>query len=253
MEGTIAGVIHTVLNIMSLLLVGAALILLSTFFVGSPLPGSATTAEAVANEEPATPVLAKESGSKSSEVTVRGRQRGKAAGAQRQEARPRRAIDVPEDKRLRITVPAMSRIRDRVIPYAAATDEDAFRNHAAVHLRGTGNPWNRQANVYIAGHRLGYVGTPSFLAFWDLNKVDVGDKIYVTDSNGKQYVYKVFKDYVVDPTDLHVLRPLKGKNIVTLQTCTLPDYSRRLIVQAEMVTETMSKTMSTSSKGDSGS
>ncbi len=251
MEGTIGGVTHTVLNVMSLLLVGAGLILLSTFFVGSPLPGSATTAEAVANEEPATPVLAKESGSKSSEGPLKGGQLGRGADAQRPEGRPR-AIDVPEDKRLRITVPAMSRIRDRVIPYAAATDEDAFRNHAAVHLRGTGNPWNKRANVYIAGHRLGYVGTPSFLAFWDLNKVDVGDKIYVTDSNGKRYVYEVFKDYIVDPTDLHVLRPLKGKNIVTLQTCTLPDYSRRLIVQAEMVTETMSKTKSTGSKGDSG-
>ena len=229
MEGTIAGVTHTVLNVMSLLLVGVGLVLLSTFFVGSPLPGSATTA--VANEEPATPVVAKNRGS---DEPVRGGQRRKGAAALRQEGRPR-AIDVPEDKRLRITVPAMSRIRDRVVPYATATDEDAFRNYAAVHLRGTGNPWNRQANVYIAGHRLGYVGTPSFLAFWDLDKVDVGDKIYVTDSTGRRYVYEVFKDFVVDPTDLHVLRPLKGKNIVTLQTCTLPDYSRRLIVQAERV------------------
>jgi sortase A len=230
-EVTIAGVTHTVLNVMSLLLVGVGLVLLSTFFVGSPIPGAATTA--VANEELATPVLAKKPGSKSSVEPLRGRQRWKGA-AHRRAGRPR-AIDVPEDKRLRITVPAMSRIRDRVVPYATAANEDAFRNYAAVHLRGTGNPWNRQANVYIAGHRLGYVGTPSFLAFWDLNKVDVGDKIYVTDSNGKRYVYKVFKDYVVDPTDLHVLRPLKGKNIVTLQTCTLPDYSRRLIVQAERV------------------
>ena len=234
MEGTIAGVTHTVLNVMSLLLVGAGVVLLSPFFVGSPLPGSAT-AEAVANEEPATPVVAKESGSKSAKGPGRDREREKGAAARRQERQPK-AIDVPEDRRLRITVPAMSRIHDRVIPYATATDEDAFRNYAAVHLRGTGNPWNRQANVYIAGHRLGYVGTPSFLAFWDLNKVDVGDKIYVTDSTGKRYVYKVFKDYVVDPTDLHVLQPLEGKNIVTLQTCTLPDYSRRLIVQAERVT-----------------
>jgi sortase A len=235
LEGTIAGLTHTVLNVMSLLLVGAGLVLLSTFFVGSPLPGSAITAEAVANEEPATPVLGKEVGSKNSEGRVGGIQRGKEAAAKRQEDRPK-AIDVPEDKRLRITVPAMSRIRDRVVPYATATDEDAFRDYAAVHLRGTGNPWNREANVYIAGHRLGYVGTPSFLAFWDLNKVDVGDKIYVTDSTGKRYVYTVFKDFIVDPTDLHVLRPLKGKNIVTLQTCTLPDYSRRLIIQAERVT-----------------
>ena len=35
--------------------------------------------------------------------------------------------------------------------------------------------------------------------------------------------------------DVFVTRPLKGKNILTLQTCTLPDYSRRLIIQAEKV------------------
>ncbi|MDP9458582.1 MAG: hypothetical protein M3Q60_23035 [Actinomycetota bacterium] len=27
---------------------------------------------------------------------------------------------------------------------------------------------------------------------------------------------------------------MAGKNVLTLQTCTLPDYSRRLIVQAEL-------------------
>ncbi len=236
MEGAIARVTHTVMNVMSLLLVGAGLILLTTFFVGSPLPGSATTAEAAAKKEPAAPALAKNPGSETSEEPVSDRQQRKLAAAEkRREQNPPKAVDVPEDKRLRITVPAMARIHDRVIPYASATDEDAFRNYAAVHLRGTGNPWNKQANVYIAGHRLGYVGTPSFLAFWDLNKVDVGDKIYVTDSMGRRYVYEVFKDFVVDPTDLRVLRPLKGKNIMTLQTCTLPDYSRRLIIQAERV------------------
>ena len=141
MEGTIAGVTHTVLNVMSLLLVGVGLVLLSTFFVGSPLPGSATTA--VANEEPATPVVAKNRGS---EEPVRGRQRRKEAAALRQEGRPR-AIDVPEDKRLRITVPAMCRIRDREIPYATAANEDGFGNYDAVHLESTRNSWNREANV----------------------------------------------------------------------------------------------------------
>jgi sortase A len=32
-----------------------------------------------------------------------------------------------------------------------------------------------------------------------------------------------------------VTDPVAGKNILTLQTCTLPDYSQRLIVQAELV------------------
>jgi sortase A len=237
MEGTIARVTHTVMNVLSLLLVGVGLVLLSTFFVGSPLPGSATTAEAAANEVPVPPVPAKNPEGKNSEELVSDKLQRKLAAAEKQKEQDRpKPINVPEDKRLRITVPAMARIHDRVIPYASATDEDAFRNYAAVHLRGTGNPWNRQANVYIAGHRLGYVGTPSFLAFWDLNNVDVGDKIFVTDSTGRRYVYKVFKDYIVDPKDVHVLRPLKGKNILTLQTCTLPDYSRRLIIQAQRVT-----------------
>jgi sortase A len=35
-----------------------------------------------------------------------------------------------------------------------------------------------------------------------------------------------------------VTRPLEGRNVLTLQTCTLPDYSRRLIVQAEKVVKT---------------
>jgi len=46
----------------------------------------------------------------------------------------------------------------------------------------------------------------------------------------------VFKEFIVDPEDVHVTQPLKGRNVLTLQTCTLPDYSRRLIVQAERVT-----------------
>jgi sortase A len=31
-----------------------------------------------------------------------------------------------------------------------------------------------------------------------------------------------------------VLQPVPGRNIVSLQTCTLPTYSQRLIVQADL-------------------
>jgi sortase A len=31
-----------------------------------------------------------------------------------------------------------------------------------------------------------------------------------------------------------VLNPVRGKNIVSLQTCTLPDYTKRVIYQAEL-------------------
>ena len=40
--------------------------------------------------------------------------------------------------------------------------------------------------------------------------------------------------FVVDPDAVRVLRPVPGKSVVSLQTCTLPDYSRRLVVQGEL-------------------
>jgi sortase A len=146
----------------------------------------------------------------------------------------------PEDKTLELTVPAMSRIENDDIPYTTGTDEEALKTHAAIHLEGTGFPWDDEANVYIAGHRLGYPNTESWLTFWDLNKVSEGDEIYVTDANGTKYTYKVFKTFIVRPSDTHVTATESGKNILTLQTCTLPDYEQRLIVQANL-TDTQSK------------
>ncbi len=142
--------------------------------------------------------------------------------------------EAPEDVTLRLTVPKMAEIEDDEIPYTAGDDEQALHDHAAIHLEGTGHPWEEEANVYIAGHRLGYPNTPSFLAFWDLDALENGDEVLITDANGTEYRYEVFEEMVVAPTDLYVTEPIEGKNIVTLQTCTLPDYANRLIVQAEL-------------------
>ena len=144
-------------------------------------------------------------------------------------------VSGPEDKTLKLTVPAMSRIEDDEIPNTTGTDEEALKTHAAIHLEGTGFPWQQEANVYIAGHRLGYPNTESFLTFWDLDNVEKGDKVYITDADGTEYTYEVFKEVTVSPSDLSVTDTVPGKNIVTLQTCTLPDYSQRLIVQAELI------------------
>lgn len=141
----------------------------------------------------------------------------------------------PEDKTLRLTVPRMSQIEDDTVPYVSGTNADALSSHAAIHLEGTGFPWQPEANVYLAGHRLGYPSSDSFLAFFDLNKLENGDRAFVTDSEGTRYTYEVFSKSVVGPTDLSVTEPIPGKNVLTLQTCTLPDYSDRLIVQAELV------------------
>ena len=142
--------------------------------------------------------------------------------------------NAPEDPTLTLTVPSMERISDVPIPDTLGDDEEALKNFAGIHLQGTGFPWQDEANVYIAGHRLGYPNTASFLAFWDIDNVVQGDQIFVTDANGRDYTYEVFQTLEVDPTDLFVTEPQEGRNILTLQSCTLPDYERRVIVQAEL-------------------
>src|SRR3712207_9055752 len=68
-----------------------------------------------------------------------------------------------------------------------------------VHVRGTGFPWHDVANVYIAGHRVGYPGTKSNLVFWDLDKLEKGDEIFLTDADGTRYTYEVFEKRVISP------------------------------------------------------
>ena len=143
-------------------------------------------------------------------------------------------VEPPKKKRLKLTVPAMKQIDNDPIPTGLGTDEKLFHDYAGVHLSSSGFPWKETANVYIAGHRIGFPGTRSNLAFYDLEDLKNGDKVYLEDADGRKYTYEVYKKLIVDPTDLSVLKPIKGKNIVSLQTCTLPDYTKRVIYQAEL-------------------
>jgi sortase A len=147
--------------------------------------------------------------------------------------RPR--LKTPESKQLELTVPGMKRVDSVPVYDAPRSGYDKALHDGVVHVRGTGFPWQRQANVYIAGHRVGYPGTKSNLVFWDLNRVQKGDEIHLTDADGTLYTYKVFEKRIISPSEVGILRPVRGKNIVSLQTCTLPDYSHRLIVRGELV------------------
>lgn len=193
-------------------------------------------------EEAALESSSRENSSGESTSAEQAHEGGREAESQLEETRPAEdsgeeepAARVPEDETLRLTIPGMERVEDVEIPDAAYDDEQSLRQNTAIHLRGTGFPWQAGANVYIAGHRLGYPGTGSFLAFYDLDELEHGDEITVSDSEGKEYVYEVFNELVASPTeDLHLTEPLEGKDLLTLQTCTLPDYSERIIVQAEL-------------------
>lgn len=151
---------------------------------------------------------------------------------------------VPQDKTLKVNVPKMQNVNNATVPNVPYTQqaidsgvaEQALKNNAAIHVDSTGYPWEEEANVYLAGHALGYQNTPSWRAFRDIGNLKKGDKIFVEDANGKQYTYEVFREsFNVAPTQVEVIQPKEGRNILSLQSCTLPDYQNRVIVQAELV------------------
>ena len=221
---------------LSLLIVGVGIAVTASFFVASPQHEAAAADNVKTNaERPAEQQRTPADAGKVDKAIER-----QSVGSQRKDgtgpvARKKVVDRGPERKMLRMTIPKMAQIRNDTVPYTVSDNDRAFHDHAAVHLRGTGDPWDREANVYIAGHRLGFPGTDSWLSFWDLNVLEKGDRIFITDSAGERYVYEVFKTFIVGPNDVSVTRPPEGRNVVSLQTCTLPDYSKRLIVRAERV------------------
>jgi sortase A len=149
------------------------------------------------------------------------------------------SASAPADTLMYLSVPAMG-ISD--IPVVEGTSE-ASLSQGAGHVPGTGYPWVPGSNTYIAGHRIGYPGTPSDHVFWNLPNLVQGDKILLTDSNGTTYTYAVSEILEVSPTDLSVTAPT-GDDVVSLQTCIEdygdywtpgPNWFVRYIVRAERV------------------
>ncbi len=137
----------------------------------------------------------------------------------------------PEDKTLYLTIPALE-LSD--VPVFDTISEEKLEE-GTVHIPATGYPWQKGANVFIAGHRVGYANTASYYVFFRLDELAKGDDIELEDSAGGHYLYRVTKQLVVGPDSVEVMNAVQGKSLITLQTCTLPDYEKRLIVQGELV------------------
>jgi sortase A len=149
------------------------------------------------------------------------------------------SASAPADTLMSLSIPAMG-ISE--IPVVEGTSE-ASLSQGVGHVPGTGYPWVPGSNTYIAGHRIGYPGTPSDHVFWNLPNLVQGDKILLTDSNGTTYTYAVSEIFEVSPTDLSVTAPT-GDDVVSLQTCIEdygdywtpgPNWFVRYIVRAERV------------------
>jgi sortase A len=106
------------------------------------------------------------------------------------------------------------------------------------HNPQTSLPWSPtpQRNVYLAGHRMGFRGTWSRMIFYNLHKLKRGDKVLLKDRAGRSYRYRVSEVFIADPKDVWVMGQVRGRDMVTLQTCTpYPTFQKRLIVRADRV------------------
>lgn len=84
---------------------------------------------------------------------------------------------------------------------------------------------NQPGNFCIVGHNY-----HNKRFFSKASTLKSGDTIYVTDTNNKTVEYRVYKNYVVEPTDLKCTSQLtNGATDITLITCTMTGKQRTII------------------------
>ena len=144
-----------------------------------------------------------------------------------------RHYSLPDGAVLGLTVEAMD-IHDA--PVFDSVGAWALK-HGVGHHPETSMPWSGtpQRNVYLAGHRLGFPGTASHLIFYRLDELGRGDEILLKDRDGDRYRYRVTETFETDPEDSWVMGQIRDRDMLTLQTCTGPNWERRLIVRADRV------------------
>ena len=83
---------------------------------------------------------------------------------------------------------------------------------------------------------MGYRGTWSRMLFYNLDELKKGDSVVLRDRSGRTYEYRVSEVLLTEPTDAWVMGQVRGRDMVSLQTCTpLYTFDKRLIVRADRV------------------
>ena len=147
----------------------------------------------------------------------------------------------PDDPTLFLTVPKLGLYNHTV----RNDDSEQALDLGAIKMPGTDFPWQEgDKNTYIACHRLGWPGTESHNQCLNLPSIREGDEIFLKDTNGMDYEYRVSETLTVGPRDSWVMEPLTGKDVLSLQTCieapgdflTLgPNWLARFVVRAERI------------------
>ncbi len=150
-------------------------------------------------------------------------------------------VTAPKDPTLYLTVPRLG-LYDHTVRNDAS--EEAL-GLGAIKLPSTGFPWQGgDTNTYIACHRLGFPGTQSHNQCLNLPSMQRGDELFLEDTNGTVYEYRISEFLTVGPWETWVTKPLAGRDVLSLQTCieapgdffTLgPNWATRFIVHADRV------------------
>lgn len=103
------------------------------------------------------------------------------------------------------------------------------------HLQGTALPvGGKGSHAVLTGHR----GLPQAEMFTRLGELEVGDTIEI-DVYTQTLVYAVTRSETVLPTETESLRPVPGRDLITLVTCTpIGINTHRILVTAERVLPT---------------
>ncbi|MBT1161806.1 class C sortase [Bifidobacterium sp. SO1] len=102
-------------------------------------------------------------------------------------------------------------------------------DHAAGHLPGTSLPvGGASTHAVLTGH----TNLPDATLFTRIDELKPGDPFYLR-VGGHTLAYRVTGSRIVKPTDTGLLRIVKGRDLVTLLTCTGEGNTMRLLVTGE--------------------
>ena len=184
---------------------------------GPNVPGGAPRA---VSDAPAKEKAAEESAEKdekAAEEAEKEAEKGKAAKERAEGEEASAAPPPPSDPTTYLTVPRLGVYGHTV---RNDTSQEAL-DLGAIKIPETGFPWQEgDTNTYIAGHRIGWPGTESDYQFYNLPAMQQGDEVTLEDSEGTVYTYRVTEIFAVKPSDYWVTKPVPGRDVISLQTCT---------------------------------
>jgi sortase A len=146
-------------------------------------------------------------------------------------ARYQQQLDADEDGLMaRIRIPAIN----VDLPIYHGTSESVLEQGVG-HLEGTSLPvGGADTHAVLTGHR----GLATSELFTRLNELHDGNR-FTIEVFGKVLTYRIIKTEVVAPADTQTLRPVPGRDLLTLVTCTpLFINSQRILVTGERVLPT---------------